>query len=284
VNLKTPITIEEALGEAFSRIKSISETPNLDAQILLGHSMGVSRTWVIGHAHDVITPNVFKNFQSLISQREIGVPLPYILGWWEFYGRRFRVSEEVLIPRPETELLVEVAINYLTQNSARQFVLDIGTGSGCIAISLAAEISRLEILATDISRNALGLAKENAVKHGVSERIHFVQMDLSTGVSAQPDVVCANLPYIPGEQLQNLEVANWEPSIALDGGVNGLSQIIDLLDDLPRIVQPGGMILLEVEEKKGDDVRVEARERFPDGKIELHCDLAGKDRLLSIIV
>lgn len=284
MNLKTPITIEEALGEAFSRIKSISETPNLDAQLLLGHSMGVSRTWVIGHAHDVITPNVFKNFQSLISQREMGVPLPYILGWWEFYGRRFRVSEEVLIPRPETELLVEVAINYLTQNSARQFVLDIGTGSGCIAISLAAEISRLEILATDISRNALGLAKENAVKHGVSERIHFVQMDLSTGVSAQPDVVCANLPYIPGEQLQNLEVANWEPSIALDGGVNGLSQIIDLLDDLPRIVQPGGMILLEVEEKKGDDVRVEARERFPDGKIELHCDLAGKDRLLSIMV
>lgn len=284
MNLKTPITIEEALGEAFSRIKSISETPNLDAQLLLGHSMGVSRTWVIGHAHDVITPNVFKNFQSLISQREIGVPLPYILGWWEFYGRRFRVSEEVLIPRPETELLVEVAINYLTQNSARQFVLDIGTGSGCIAISLAAEISPLEILATDISRNALGLAKENAVKHGVSERIHFVQMDLSTGVSAQPDVVCANLPYIPGEQLQNLEVANWEPSIALDGGVNGLSQIIDLLDDLPRIVQSGGMILLEVEEKKGDDVRVEARERFPDGKIELHCDLAGKDRLLSIMV
>ncbi len=284
MNLKTPITIEEALGVAFSRIKSISETPNLDAQLLLGHSMGVSRTWVIGHTHDVITPNVFKNFQSLISQREMGVPLPYILGWWEFYGRRFRVSEEVLIPRPETELLVEVAINYLTQNSARQFVLDIGTGSGCIAISLAAEMSRLEILATDISRNALGLAKENAVKHGVSERIHFVQMDLSTGVSAQPDVVCANLPYIPGEQLQNLEVANWEPSIALDGGVNGLSQIIDLLDDLPRIVQPGGMILLEVEEKKGDDVRVEARERFPDGKIELHCDLAGKDRLLSIMV
>ncbi len=284
MNLKTPITIEEALSVAFSRIKSISETPNLDAQLLLGHSMGVSRTWVIGHAHDVITPNVFKNFQSLISQREMGVPLPYILGWWEFYGRRFRVSEEVLIPRPETELLVEVAINYLTQNSARQFVLDIGTGSGCIAISLAAEMSRLEILATDISRNALGLAKENAVKHGVSERIHFVQMDLSTGLSAQPDVVCANLPYIPGEQLQNLEVANWEPSIALDGGVNGLSQIIDLLDDLPRIVQPGGMILLEVEEKKGDDVRVEARERFPDGKIELHCDLAGKDRLLSIMV
>ena len=284
MNLKTPITIEEALGEAFSRIKSISETPNLDAQLLLGHSMGVSRTWVIGHAHDVITPNVFKNFQSLISQREMGVPLPYILGWWEFYGRRFRVSEEVLIPRPETELLVEVAINYLTQNSARQFVLDIGTGSGCIAISLAAEMSRLEILATDISRNALGLAKENAVEHGVSERIHFVQMDLSTGLSAQLDVVCANLPYIPGEQLQNLEVANWEPSIALDGGVNGLSQIIDLLDDLPRIVQPGGMILLEVEEKKGDDVRVEARERFPDGKIELHCDLAGKDRLLSIMV
>ncbi len=284
MNLKTPITIEEALGEAFSRIKSISETPNLDAQLLLADSMGVSRTWVIGHAHDVITPNVFKNFQSLISQREMGVPLPYILGWWEFYGRRFRVSEDVLIPRPETELLVEVAINYLTQNSARQFVLDIGTGSGCIAISLAAEISRLEILATDISRNALGLAKENAVEHGVSERIHFVQMDLSTGVSAQPDVVCANLPYIPGEQLQNLEVANWEPSIALDGGVNGLSQIIDLLDDLPRIVQPGGMILLEVEEKKGDDVRVEARERFPDGKIELHCDLAGKDRLLSIMV
>lgn len=284
MNLKTPITIGEALSVAFSRIKSISETPNLDAQLLLGQSMGVSRTWVIGHAHDVITPNVFKNFQSLISQREMGVPLPYILGWWEFYGRRFRVSEEVLIPRPETELLVEVAINYLTQNSARQFVLDIGTGSGCIAISLAAEISPLEILATDISRNALGLAKENAVKHGVSERIHFVQMDLSTGVSAQPDVVCANLPYIPGEQLQNLEVANWEPSIALDGGVNGLSQIIDLLDDLPRIVQPGGMILLEVEEKKGDDVRVEARERFPDGKIELHCDLAGKDRLLSIMV
>jgi release factor glutamine methyltransferase len=284
VNLRTPITIGEALDQAHSLINSASDSPALDVQLLLAHVRGKSRTWVVAHHEEQLSADEAKLFETLVSERERGVPLPYLLGWWEFYGRRFNITDAVLIPRPETELLVEAAISFLNKNPDKYSVADIGTGSGCIATSLAAELSNLQILATDVSIDALVLAKENALKHGVLANIRFVQMDLATAVKGPLDVVCANLPYIPTFELERLEVGKWEPSAALDGGVEGLKYIHDLLVDLPRKVRPGSLILLEVESGNGQKVIKLAENCFPNAQIQLQKDMAGKDRLVSVNV
>lgn len=284
MNLRTPISIGEALGQGNSLLNSASDTPTLDVQLLLAHVTGKSRTWVVAHHDEQLSADETKLFQTLVSERERGVPLPYLLGWWEFYGRRFNVTEAVLIPRPETELLVESAISFLKVNPDKYSVADIGTGSGCIATSLAAELDNLQILATDVSIDALFLAKENALEHGVLTNIRFVQMDLATAVKGPVDVVCANLPYIPTLELERLEVGKWEPSAALDGGVEGMKYIRDLLVDLPRIVCPGGLILLEVESGNGEKVIKLAENYFPNAQIQLQKDLAGQDRLVSVNV
>jgi release factor glutamine methyltransferase len=284
VNLISPITIGDALGQAQSLINSASNTPALDVQLLLAHVTRKSRTWVVGHLEEELSAVDAQLFQALVSERERGVPLPYLLGWWEFYGRRFKITEEVLIPRPETELLVEAGISFLKKNPDKNSVADIGTGSGCIATSLAAELGIIEIIGTDISIDALAIAKENAVEHGVLTNIQFVQMDLVNAVKGPVDFVCANLPYIPTLDLERLEVGKWEPSAALDGGAEGMKYIRDLLIDLPRIVRHGGLILLEVESSKGQMVMKLAEKYFPYAEIGIEKDLAGWDRMVSVNV
>lgn len=284
MNLKPPITIGDVLSQAQSLIKNVSDTPALDVQVLLAHVTGKSRTWVVAHPEDELSADDAQLFQTLVTKRERGIPLPYLLGWWEFYGRRFKITEAVLIPRPETELLVDTCISFLDKNPDKNYVADIGTGSGCIATSIAAELDTLEIIATDISMDALALAKENAIEHGVYTSIRFVQMDLANAVKGPIDVICANLPYVPTHEMERLEVGKWEPPVALDGGVEGLKYIRDLLIDLPRIIRPGGLILLEVESSNGHKAMELAEKFFPDGEIILEKDLAGWDRMVSINV
>ena len=284
MNLKISISIGEALGEAHSLISSVSDTPTLDIQLLLAHVTGKNRTWIAAHPEIELSVDEANRFQSLLSERGRGVPLPYLLGWWEFYGRRFNINDDVLIPRPETELLVERAINFLKDIPEKCLAADIGTGSGCIGISLAAEVENLQILAADVSINALVLAKENSSKHGVDHHIQFAQMDLATAIDGPFDVVCANLPYVPSPDLEKLEVGKWEPSNALDGGFDGMSLVYDLLVDLPRIVRAGSLILLEIESDMGQKALKLAEQCFPTAQIELLKDLAGRDRLISVSV
>ena len=209
-----------------------------------------------------------------------GRPLPYVLGHWEFFGRRYKVTPDVLIPRPETESLVELALAH-AKNLNNPKIVDIGTGSGAIAISLAAELPAAQVYASDISRNALHIAQENAQRLG-QPQIHFLQADLLASFKAEFDLICANLPYIPTGKLQDLAVARWEPQTALDGGESGLNFIKTLLDQSRGRLAENGVILLEIESSLGATSLAAAEEAFPAARISLIQDLSGRDRIIEI--
>jgi len=275
------------------RLAPLSDTPALDASVLIAHILNKHRTWVLAHPESALTQPQLDSLEQAVSRFENGEPLPYILGHWEFFGIDFEVTPTVLIPRPETELLVEKAIAWL-QDTINQSnflrVADIGAGSGAIAICIAAHVPNVKIIATDISRKALQVAKRNAEIHSVDENIEFVECDLLPDPGGERlevrelDLICANLPYIPTRELKNLRVYDWEPTLALDGGEDGLDQFRKLMKIAPEWLAPNGLMLLEVEASQGTETLSLARAAFPVAHISLHKDLAGKDRLLKIAV
>jgi release factor glutamine methyltransferase len=261
----------------------------LEGQVLLAHITGRSRSWVLAHPEAILTPEQEQALQTAARQLENGVPLPYILGHWEFFGLDFNVSPEVLIPRPETELLIETALAWARTHPplgpAYRF-LDIGTGSGIIPVTLAVHVPSAEITATDISPAALAMARQNAEKHGVEGRIRFIEADLLPD-NLQPstfDVLTANLPYIPTETLKTLEIFGREPTLALDGGPDGLQLISQLLDQVTAKKVSARLILLEIENRQGAAVKALARQHFPAADIQIKKDLAGHDRLAVILL
>lgn len=278
------------LGEYL--IHKISTLPQnlteLDAQILLAHVIGRPRTWLLAHLDAPLTPSQLDSANKAFSRLEAGEPLPYILGHWEFFGMEFNISPDVLIPRPETELLVEKAIKWLTASPERRTVADVGTGSGIIATSIAMHVPNVRILATDISYAALKIAKHNAEKFHVHHRIDFLECDiLPQHIDPLPteshfDLICANLPYIPTETLNGLPIFGREPTLALDGGADGLDIYRRLLDIAPAWLAPHGMILLEIEATQGVKALNLAYDKFSEASISLHQDYAKHDRLLEI--
>jgi len=261
------------------------ETPALDAQVLLAHVTGHSRAWVLAHPEASLTPEQESALKTAIRQLQDGMPLPYVLGHWEFFGLDLDVTPDVLIPRPETELLVETALGWIrTHPEASYRFVDVGTGSGCIPVALAVHVPRASIVATDISPAALAVAQRNAEKHGVEDRITFVECDLlpEDGLPSIVDVFTANLPYIPGETLTGLDVYKHEPTVALYGGPDGLSLIRRLLALLTAKTDTGSLVLLEIEQRQGAAVSDLARAAFPDADIYIKKDLAGIDRLAVI--
>jgi release factor glutamine methyltransferase len=208
--------------------------------------------------------------------------LPYVLGYWEFYGRRFKVNPSVLIPRPETEGLIELALAFIDNQNHPSNVLDVGTGSGCIAVTLAGERRDVQVVAMDYSREALKLARENAYTHKVIDRIYWFQGDLLYALKACFDLVVANLPYIPSDRLDNLSVASHEPRLALDGGDRGLELIKALIHQLPDRLTETGLALLEIDDSHSNAIITCANEFFPKADITLMPDLAGHERYVSI--
>lgn len=206
--------------------------------------------------------------------------MPYILGHWDFFNRTFLVTPDVLIPRPETELLVEKALHY-----ARRFeqpcIIDVGTGSGAIAVTLAAELPSAVVLGVDLSMTALRIAQVNANRL-CAGRVNLIQTDLLTSISAEFDLICANLPYIPRQILSTLAVAQWEPHLALDGGESGLEAIEELLKQAQTRLSPSGVILLETEASLGAETLAAAQAAFPNAHHQLIQDLAGRDRIVEI--
>lgn len=274
-----------------------SETPELDVQLLLAHVTGQTRTWLFAHLDAPLTPPQLDSAKEAFAQLQAGTPLPYILGHWEFYGLDLDITPNVLIPRPETELLVEKAIKWLTSHPEARSVADIGTGSGAIAVSIAKHIPDVRILATDISSKALEIAKHNAEKHGVQDRIEFIECDLlphpafgsplpmGEGLGVRVfNLICANLPYIPTETLYGLPIFEREPTLALDGGADGLDLVRRLLQLAPDWLAPNGMMLLEIEATQGTQALSLAYDSFDEVKLQLHQDLAGHNRLLEIVL
>jgi len=245
------IQISDILLELHTRLSSISQTPLLDAQVLLGHVLGQTRNWVLTHPEAHLSSDQEHALKKAIARLEAGEPLPYVLGHWEFYGLDFYITPETLIPRPETELLVEQALSWSHTRTKRLRAVDIGTGSGCIAISLTLDASNVHVMGCDISLTALQVAKANAHRHRVSGKVDFVQCDLFPPVKVQFDLICANLPYIPTETLHSLKVYQREPALALDGGEDGLKQIRRLLNGAETALAPGGLLLLEIEASSG---------------------------------
>ena len=274
-----------ALETARDRLTLHSETPSLDAQVLLAHLLDQPRAWLMAHPEHELAARLVRQLETTLDQLEAGEPLPYVLGHWEFYGLDLQVTPDVLIPRPETELLVEHAVRWLQAHPGRRCAADVGTGSGCIAVALAAAVPDLQVLATDISRKALRIARHNARRHGVTKRVRVAQYDLLPAPpppSERLDLICANLPYIPTETLHELEVYGREPELALDGGADGLQLIRRLLELLPGWLAPGGLALLEIEASQGMMALSLAVDTFSEARVRLHQDLAGRDRLVTI--
>ena len=287
--------ISQALQELSKRLAAVSETPSLDAQILLAHVLGASRAWVLAHPEDSLSLAQEQALHAARACLEAGEALPYVLRSWEFYGLDFIVSPDVLIPRPETELLVERALEWLRLHPGRRAAADIGTGSGCIAVSLAVNLPDLHVLATDVSLPALEIAKANAEKHAVADRVLFVMADLLDLPSGEApdehpitdritlfDLILANLPYIPTSRLASLAVARREPRLALDGGPDGLNLIRSVISAAARWLAPGGCCLLEIDASQAEAALDLARSAFPQATAAVIPDLAGFDRLLQV--
>jgi release factor glutamine methyltransferase len=278
------------LSDITTQLGLISDTPALDASVLLAHIIHKPRTWVMAHPELTLSAEQQKQLNVLLARLDNSEPFPYVLGHWEFFGLDFDLTPDVLIPRPETELLVEKAIAWLQESPVRRRVAEVGTGSGVIAVSIAIHVPRVRILATDISHSALEVARRNARKFNVEERIEFTKCDLlpiqSPSINGQTsiDLICANLPYIPSETLRTLRIFGREPTLALDGGTDGLNLIRRLLYLGPKWLAPHGMMLLEVEATHGKPALKLANDIFPEAKINLHQDLAGQDRVLEIIL
>jgi len=250
--------------------------------VLLAHVLERPRTWVLAHPEVILSPDQERHLEVCLTRLEQGEPLPYVLEHWEFYGLDFLVNPAVLIPRPETELLVEQALDWLRATPGRRLAADVGTGSGCIAVSLAVHLPDLRVIASDISREALETARLNATRQAVSGRLICVQSHLIPPTSRPFDLICANLPYIPTEELKGLKVARWEPWLALDGGLDGLNHIRPLIDIASRSLARGGLLLLEIESSQGAVACTLAKAAFPDAEIGVLPDLAGNDRLVRV--
>lgn len=248
------LTIAEALREAATalRVAGLDE-PRREAGSLLSHATGRDAAFLITHADERLTPAVSAAFRDAVARRASGEPFQYIAGRQEFYGLEFEVTPDVLIPRPETELLVETALELLKGTDA-PLVCDVGTGSGCIAVTLLHERADARGFALDISDGALGVAGRNAERHGVSGRLRLLVSDCFDALVAGEhegvrfDLVASNPPYIAESDLEGLqrEVREHEPRGALTPGGDGLSVIRRLVAESPRFIKPGGHLLIEI--------------------------------------
>ncbi len=265
------------------QLASRSESASSDVRLLLAHFIDRPTSWVLAHPEYTPTPRERRLLDEAAGELLTGRPLPYVIGEWPFFGLDFYVSPNALIPRPETELLVDEALAWLRRNPGRGRVLDVGTGTGCIAISIAAANPTVAVLGSDVSAPAIRLANKNGRRHQVHERTHWVQGDLIGWVrSGRIDLICANLPYIPSGRLAGLDVYGREPSLALDGGQDGLDLLRALLLSVRHTLSPGGALLAEIDAEQGVQIRAEVARIHPEAEAQVLSDLAGRDRLLRL--
>ena len=278
-------TIAEILKEAASELASAGvPEARREAGSLLSFILGKDRTFLISHADDETDENSFVRLREFVERRAAGEPLQYITGVQDFYGREFRVTPDVLIPRPETELLVEAALQKARDTAP--FICDVGTGSGCIAVTLLCELVNARAVAIDKSPAALAIAKINAQKHSVAERTLFVASDCFNSLDSRDyefDLIVSNPPYVAEAALQGLqrEVRDHEPLIALSPGGDGLSVIRRLIDEGPAFIRPNGHLLMEIGFDQG-----EAVENLVKGSAwslrEIRPDLQGIPRIVVL--
>lgn len=276
------MTLRTLLNQAVQQLEAagiITNTPEIER--IFAAASGQSRQQIILEANEVVPEKTQAIFSKLIAQRRTGMPLAYILGHAPFYGREFLVNSTVLIPRNETEELTKHLLSWLQENDRNNGrVLDLGTGSGCLAITLKKERPTLTITASDISPAALTVAQTNAATNDAD--ITFRQSDLLSDLPNERfDLIVANLPYIPSGELNNIshEVVGFEPVLALDGGPDGLDLIRKFLLQLPAYIKPGGLVALEIWHTQGATIKSLTPK---DWAAQILPDLAGQDRFVLI--
>jgi release factor glutamine methyltransferase len=295
----TTDTVAGLVGRAADRLAVAgSASARLDAELLLGFALGVDRVGVLAHPEAPVPSGAAGAFEGYVARRERGEPVAYIRGFREFHGQAIATDARALIPRPETELLVDEAIAEVTARLVRSpraagapplRLADIGTGSGAIAVALIAALRKrrmdehVTLVAVDISPDALDLARENAAGHGVADRMHFREGDLLPIGDTPYALICANLPYVATAALDGLaRDLSFEPRLALDGGGDGLDEIRRLLDRLPKILEPDGVALLEIGSDQGEAVPAVVADLLPGWRCSVLDDLAGLPRLARI--
>jgi release factor glutamine methyltransferase len=292
-------TICDLVLRATDRLtQSGSSSPRLDAELLLGSVLGVDRVALAAHPEAVAGDGTVAAFEALVARREAGEPVAYIRGFREFHGRAIATDPRALIPRPETELLVDEAIAAVVERLTAAprpagapplRVVDVGTGTGAIAVAIVATLRKrrmdehVEVLATDISPDALDLARENAVGHGIADRVRFRACDLLPPDEDPWDIVCANLPYVASAALPGLAPElGYEPHLALDGGEDGLDLVRRLLAQLPASLADDGVALLEIGADQGESAAAAAVAALPGWACTVAPDLTGLPRLLRV--
>ena len=256
--------------------------PWLDAEILVAHVIHTSRERLHSHPEHALTAAQRARLQRLTSRRAARVPVPYLVGEREFYGHLLRVTPAVLIPRPESELLVELGIDWLRAHPAARRVIDLGTGSGAVAIAVAFAVPPVRVEARDVSARALRVAAANVARYRLRRRITIVKGDLLRG-AGPADLILANLPYIP-DALRRVrpKELHYEPALALDGGKDGLALIRTALAQTTTSVKPGGLLLFECDPAQTRRVVRLAQRHWPSAEVSVHRDLAGFNRVVRI--
>ena len=287
-----PVTLAQTLHDAESRLRAAEiEHARLETEVLLCHALGLTREALFARLREPIPAQARSDFEKLLRRRLAHEPTAYIVGRREFYGLALACTPAALIPRPETELLVEYGIDWLRQRErqqpARPAILDVGTGSGAIAVALAVHLPQARIVATDTSRPALALARRNAEAHEVASRIAFVQGELLAPLRQRFDLILANLPYVPTRLYEKLppEIREHEPEAALHVGRRGTASLEALLASAsggPALLGPNGLLLAEHAWNQGRRLREAARAAYPTASIETRRDLAGWERMLVV--
>ena len=281
------MNVKEALLEGRRLLESIgSDEAPLEAELLLRHALSVDRVHLYQRLNDAVTPRQEQRYRRFLDRRLAYEPTAYITGRREFFGLELEVGPTTLIPRPETEVLVEIITDFIQRQYAGQpiTVADVGVGSGTIAIALAYALANINVIATDTSKRALKLAERNAARHGVAGRIAFVHGNLLAPLDEPVDVVASNLPYIRTSDWEALppEIRDYEPRTALDGGADGLRLVRRLLKQAPDHLNPGGALFAEIGSEQGAIAEVAAERWFPDAEVHVRPDLAGLDRVLCV--
>jgi release factor glutamine methyltransferase len=244
--------------------------------------LGVDRAYLLAHGDQVLTDEQREQFEAWVERAVTGEPTAYILGKRGFYDLEFVVTPDVLIPRPETELLLEQALNW-AKAKPNITAVDVGTGSGALAVTFARHAPQAQVYATDISPAALAVARRNAERHGAN--VTFLQGDLLSPLIAQNirvDLVMANLPYIASDEVLMLDVSHYEPNLALDGGADGLDLIRRLLAQIPQVCNPNVLILLEIGATQSAAALALVQEGLSPNSAEVIQDYAGLDRIVRV--